>query len=48
MVPYDAPLTSMDMMYRFMGLDHHIVNKWPSSIGFEVSELFSKSEGREL
>ncbi|RIA97852.1 serine carboxypeptidase [Glomus cerebriforme] len=37
MAPYDAPITSMDMMYRFMGLDHHIVSKWPSRIGFEES-----------
>jgi len=37
MVPYDEPVVSMDMMYRFMGLDHHLVNKWPSSIGFENS-----------
>jgi hypothetical protein len=46
MVPYDEPVISMDMMYRFMGLDHHLVSKWPSSIGFEVSKLFSKSESR--
>lgn len=37
MVPYDVPLATMDMMYRFMGLDHHIVNKFPSRIESEVS-----------
>ncbi|GBC02449.1 hypothetical protein RclHR1_04630005 [Rhizophagus clarus] len=37
MVPYDEPIVSMDMMYRFMGLDHHLVSKWSSSIGFEDS-----------
>jgi len=35
MVPYDVPLVTMDMMYRFMGLDHHIVNKFPSRIESE-------------
>ncbi|GBB91735.1 hypothetical protein RclHR1_01910019 [Rhizophagus clarus] len=35
MVPYDVPLVSMDMVYRFMGLDHHIVNKFPSKIESE-------------
>ncbi|GBC33406.2 pheromone-processing carboxypeptidase KEX1 [Rhizophagus irregularis DAOM 181602=DAOM 197198] len=38
MVPYDKPVVSMDMMYRFMGLNHHLVSKWPSSIGFENSD----------
>jgi hypothetical protein len=40
MVPYDVPLVTMDMMYRFMGLDHHIVNKLPSRIESEVSSLY--------
>jgi carboxypeptidase D len=35
MVPYDVPLATMDMMYRFMGLDHHLVNKFPSRIESE-------------
>ncbi|CAB4492190.1 unnamed protein product [Rhizophagus irregularis] len=35
MVPYDVPLATMDMMYRFMGLDHHIVNKFPSKVESE-------------
>ncbi|CAG8551048.1 12738_t:CDS:10 [Funneliformis caledonium] len=34
MVPYDVPLVTMDMMYRFMGLDHHI-EKFPSRIESE-------------
>ncbi|CAG8662159.1 11690_t:CDS:10 [Funneliformis caledonium] len=44
MVPYDAPLTSMDMMYRFIGLDHHLVNKWPSAIGIEENEVPDSNE----
>jgi len=40
MVPYDAPLATMDMMYRFMGLDHHIVNKFSSRIESEVSYTY--------
>ncbi|RIA89478.1 Alpha/Beta hydrolase protein [Glomus cerebriforme] len=35
MVPYDVPIVSMDMMYRFMGLDHHVVNKFQSKIESE-------------
>ncbi|CAI2166925.1 9411_t:CDS:10 [Funneliformis geosporum] len=44
MVPYDAPVTSMDMMYRFIGLDHHLVNKWPSTIGIEDNDLSNSNE----
>jgi len=44
MAPYDAPITCMDMMYRFIGLDHHLVNKWPSIIGSEVSFKLKESE----
>ncbi|CAG8627233.1 6064_t:CDS:10 [Acaulospora morrowiae] len=34
MVPYDAPVASMDMIYRFIGLNNQNMSKFPSSVGY--------------
>ncbi|CAG8498200.1 11604_t:CDS:10 [Acaulospora colombiana] len=38
MVPYDLPVVSMDMMYRFMGLDKQNISKFPSSVGYQFDD----------
>ncbi|RHZ54311.1 hypothetical protein Glove_428g80 [Diversispora epigaea] len=35
MVPYDVPVVSADMMYRFIGLAYQNISKFPSSVGYQ-------------